>query len=897
MTRSLCITLGLFLAVAPAWGRPLIGEIEFSGRDSRGGPSTPTPLAVTTDKDGNTLYAGRTLPAWVGDLKDKDVLICEEAIEVIAQIGRPAKSATAELRRLLKADNRNLRIRAALAVWKVGGDPKGVPEILAEGLKDASSAVRREALVALGTLGSDAAVATSAIVDILDDPDPNLRNQAATTLQQLGPAALPALFESLKSNLSVVRQNTLLHLGNYMVGHLSKEHLPPLTARLRDDTLRCRVEAARILWAMGQAGAPVLAALEEGVKAPGGDLQAIIVQTLLSATEKPKALVPMLQVCLDGTNVYVRVQAARVLFEVEKKPQRVVPLYLEILRDPGNQHQGYVNYVIAALVDLKADAAPALPRLIELMKTPNYYVSYEARTVLANIGTPAVAPLVEIVESSTLPPGSQAYEIAISALGNLGAPAAKAVLPLLSRRDENVRVRAIRVVAGLGTHAKDAVPALIEATQDRSMVVRDAALQALGSLGELARAAVPRLVEMAKDRDVNLRLLCLRTLASIRPETRDIVPLCLPLLRDPNAPIRQAGLQLLCSVAPEHKAVLPAALKMLDDPATRPTALSILGDMGAGGARAVPHVAKLLADPHEDTRQSAAYALNRIGPGARAAAPALLDLLQSQNASTASAAASALLSIEPDAKASLPKLLAFLEKSRDHSAVTVLGLLTAYGKSAESAYPTVLAVLEDTTRTPQIRASAAVALSRIAPARAAKEALPPMRKLLAMPDQRLAAARAIFEADPTDKEAVDFFEAQLGHATPSVRTGACSALGQIGPAAKRFLPTLRELCKDKEYTLRAAAAMAAFHIAKDAKEALPTLEALLEDGTPNNISYGTYYLGELGVDAKGVLPKLHALRTGGDSASRINAAGAIRKIDKAVAAATPRKSPDPDENP
>ena len=872
MTRLLSLALGSLAILAVASGQTV--EITKNSGDSTGGRSKD---ASTKDEDGKILYSGRPLEAWVADLKDDDALIRDEAVEVLAQLGRRARSALADLRKLLKAGDPDLRIRAALAVWKVGGDSTGVPEVLAEGMKDASSAMKREALVALGAIGPDAAVATNAIVLCLDDPDATLRNQAANTLQQLGRAARPALFASLKGESPTVRQNVLVQLGTYMAAHLDKGDIPALTARLGDDTPRCRVEAARILWAMGRTGAPVVAALLEGVEAPGGDLQAIILQTLQGSTDKPKSLLPLLEVCLRGDNVHTRIQAARVLLEVEKKPERVLPIYLAVLADSTNQSQGHWNYAISALVELKADARPALPRLIELVKTPNYY-SHDLNLVLTNIGTPAVGPLLEILQSTTLPVGSYSYETAVVALGTLGPPAAKAVLPLLSSRDATIRIRAIRVVSALGTHAKDAVPKLVEAIHDPS--VRAAALQALGNLGGLARPAVPRLIELAKDRDFNLRLLSLQTLASIRPDAKEVVPLCLPLLRDPNASVRQAALQLLAAVAPEHRAILPATLKFLDDPDTRVAALHVIGAMGPAGAKAVPQIAKLLDDPHEDPKQRALYTLSQIGPAAKSAAPALFALLASSDANTVQAAANALRNIEPDAKSSLPKLIAFLEKSKDYSAVPILALLAEYGQAARTAFPTVLAILEDPTRLPQVRATAAFALSRISPARAKKEALPPMRKLLALPDQRLTVAEAIFQTDDTDKEAIAVFESQLGRAVPSVRGSVCDVLGRIGPPAKRFLPKIREQCKDEDVYLRSSAAMAAYRITKDAKEALPTLGAILENPKLQySKTYAADYLGEMGIGAIPLLTKLRTLRSSGDAYTRSRMASAVYKIE------------------
>ena len=522
---------------------------------------------------------------------------------------------------------------------------------------------------------------------------------------------------------------------------------------------------------------------------------------------------------------------------------------------------------------------------------------YGIRGVLAGIGTPAVAPLVDILESSSLPAGSPAHETAVAALGDLGRPATKAVLPLLSSRDDAVRVRAIRVFAILGAHGKEAMPKLIEAISDRSLTVRNAAVQALGSLGETARPAVPRLVEAAEDRDVNLRLLSLQALASIRPDTKDIVPLCLPLLRDRNVSTRQAALQLLASIASDNKAILPAALDLLDDPAMRASGLSLIGAMGADGAKAVPRLAKLLAESDARSKQAVVIALGQIGPPARATAPALLDLLTSPDTNLVNCVAHSLRDIEPDAKAGLPKLLASLEKSENLVAFPIFTLLGRYGKSAEEAFPPVLAILEDTTRRPQIRAAAAVALSRISPARARKEALPAMQTLLATAEEKFVVASAVFLADPTDKGAIAFFESDLRSPAYGARTNACSTLGRLGPAAKRFLLGIREMRESKSYLDRAVAAQAAYLITGDAAEALPTFEAMLDDtAQPWSQSNTVFYVGEMGVHAKHLLPKLRAIRAGGDAVARARAALAVRKIEKAVEAAR-RKSSDPDANP
>src|SRR4051794_40959580 len=66
-------------------------------------------------------FARRPLDSWVADLDDKDPLVREEALEVLAQLGPKAKAAVPKLERLAKAAGEAERRRAAFALWKVDG--------------------------------------------------------------------------------------------------------------------------------------------------------------------------------------------------------------------------------------------------------------------------------------------------------------------------------------------------------------------------------------------------------------------------------------------------------------------------------------------------------------------------------------------------------------------------------------------------------------------------------------------------------------------------------------------------------------------------------------------------------------------------------------------------------
>src|SRR4051812_5396587 len=113
MIRQLCVALGLALTLG-----------SFSSA------AAPPSLA------GQRL-AGRSLRAWLDDLHDSDLLIREEAVEVLAQAGPAARIAVPQLRRLLTHENRPLRSRAALALWKIAGETAPAVETLSSSLRDA----------------------------------------------------------------------------------------------------------------------------------------------------------------------------------------------------------------------------------------------------------------------------------------------------------------------------------------------------------------------------------------------------------------------------------------------------------------------------------------------------------------------------------------------------------------------------------------------------------------------------------------------------------------------------------------------------------------------------------------------------------------------------------------
>src|SRR5437588_36210 len=92
------------------------------------------------------VFAGKPLDHWVGLLKSDNPLLREEALAVLGEMGAPAREALPALRPLLQEKDATLRLRAAVAVWKIERQSKDVLPVLTDALRDTN---RERRLLAL----------------------------------------------------------------------------------------------------------------------------------------------------------------------------------------------------------------------------------------------------------------------------------------------------------------------------------------------------------------------------------------------------------------------------------------------------------------------------------------------------------------------------------------------------------------------------------------------------------------------------------------------------------------------------------------------------------------------------------------------------------------------------
>jgi HEAT repeat protein len=151
-------------------------------------------------------------------------------------------------------------------------------------------------------------------------------------------------------------------------------------------------------------------------------------------------------------------------------------------------------------------------------------------------------------------------QYAISALGDIGPPAAIAVPRLIEvlrapaavaqmgkvdlKRTSNSRSAAAAALGSIGPAAKEAVPALADVLKDENVPVRRWAATSLGQMGTASRAVIPALIQALGDADVQVRRYAIQSLQQIGPRP-DAIPKLSKSLQDQDATVREIAATLL----------------------------------------------------------------------------------------------------------------------------------------------------------------------------------------------------------------------------------------------------------------------------------------------------------------------------------------------------------------
>jgi HEAT repeat protein len=563
------------------------------------------------------------------------------ALEELGELGRAAASQEALLLEAARRGGPAVRIRAVLALGRLGTPSQSAIDTVAKALSDPAEVrdnsfplrqalglgprwldervpVRLAAARSLAKLGPKAAAGLPGLRSLLGERDPALREAAALALAAAGRAAepaLPALLEHLDDKDQGVRQAVSGALGG-----LGSAAVEGLAGRLRHAAAaRVRGRAAAALKGFGPGALPAMAALLAALDDPDWEVRSQAADAL--AALPAKEVVPALEEALRRAGAHGREWAA------------------DILARFGDQARTSLSGLVALLGDrrvaVRAAALAALERLDTADRQELAYavahrdgkVRRSAALALARAGGPnshrAVPELLDALHSRD----PEVRRQAAAASAGLRPPEPRTVRGLqqvLDDPDPSVRAAAVRALAAYGHSARLTATQLDKVLGDSDLTVRYYAYKALS---QAVPGGAERLKAAASDAraDQASRLFALSALAGA-DNVRGRVDLLRKLLRgEKDAEVRRAAAVLLGEMGSRAREALPELVPLLeaDDPGLRLAAVGAVGAMGPYAGPHVPGLARLLRDPRAVVQARAAEALAGLGP---AAGPAVADL-------------------------------------------------------------------------------------------------------------------------------------------------------------------------------------------------------------------------------------------------------------------------------
>ena len=517
----------------------------------------------------------------------------EGIVESLANMGEdaaPAIPALLEWQRT--ADSAYFRRRIDGALTQMGHvDVQGRVDRLVTDMQGAPDHTRYLNIVALGKLGPQAESAVPALIEALaDDHTARVALEAlgAITTEDDWPAVVEAtepllgiagwegtscavhlasfgepgralLARGISDPSAIVRRNAVHGLAG-VEPDAGKEAFKILRRLLQSDPSgELRVDAAR---ALARYGARALPTLQRAID---HEQDGYFRSQLVSALE-PLGLdaLPIWRSELTSEYEYVRSAAAYNIGGLEPPVVELVPdLLLAASRDIGGG---------SAVQAIETFGEPAVPFLIEGLRSASPAVRKEAALCLGRIGEPAVAAVPDLARALD-DDDKGVRQWAAFALGRMGSAAGGAVEDLraaLTDPEPWVRGNAAEALGGIGyPDATLAIPDLVDVVvHDRSYEPPNKAAEALGKFGPMASEAIQPLAAALEREDKDrLRAAAARTLGEIGLPDAYARAQLRGALDDPRARVRLAAAEALLVIGTEGDVVEAAfvARKAEDD--------------------------------------------------------------------------------------------------------------------------------------------------------------------------------------------------------------------------------------------------------------------------------------------------------------------------------------------
>ena len=184
------------------------------------------------------------------------------------------------------------------------------------------------------------------------------------------------------------------------------------------------------------------------------------------------------------------------------------------------------------------------------------------------------------------------------------------------------------------------VPELVTQMENPDVEVRRAAVHDLARLDPPPSSAISALEVALDDSDSEVRRTATITLGNMGAEAESAIPALTRLFEHEEFATRFAAALAVQRIDPTNTGFQPVLIETLE--AGEVGTIVAVGEMGADGAWAIPHLEELLKHRDPNARILAAQSLGQIGPAAETAEPALRRAASDSNAGVREAATQAL---------------------------------------------------------------------------------------------------------------------------------------------------------------------------------------------------------------------------------------------------------------
>ncbi|MBI5761706.1 MAG: HEAT repeat domain-containing protein [Planctomycetales bacterium] len=185
------------------------------------------------------------------------------ALRQLEKLGSAAKAAAPACREMLNNPDADVRVKAAVALWKIEGETAACLPHLCAGLASSDSNLSEVCAWTLGEMGAAAETALPALTKACSQSEPHACILAAEAIAKIQPGsagAVDTLIRSLTNDDSQVRL-----LAAYAVAGIApqdKDSVLSISHSLKDDDERVRAAAAFALGQIGSAASSAISALE-----------------------------------------------------------------------------------------------------------------------------------------------------------------------------------------------------------------------------------------------------------------------------------------------------------------------------------------------------------------------------------------------------------------------------------------------------------------------------------------------------------------------------------------------------------------------------------------------------------------------------------------------------------